>query len=47
MVFSLAQFLGQHRDPDQCFAKLNEAYHAGEHSRNPVGCHDGGPRSPR
>ncbi len=26
MVFSLAQFLGTHRDPDQCFAKLNEAY---------------------
>jgi tetratricopeptide (TPR) repeat protein len=26
MVFGLAQFLGEHRDPDQCFAKLNEAY---------------------
>ena len=26
MVFELAKFLGQHRDPDKCFAKLNEIY---------------------
>ncbi len=26
MVFELAKFLGEHRNPEQCFAKLNEAY---------------------
>ena len=25
-VYDLARFLGEHRDPDQCFAKLNEIY---------------------
>ena len=25
-VYDLARFLGEHRDPEQCFAKLNEIY---------------------
>jgi tetratricopeptide (TPR) repeat protein len=26
MVFELAKFLGEHRDPEQCFTKLHEVY---------------------
>ncbi len=26
MVYELAKFLGEHRDPEKCFAKLNEVY---------------------
>ena len=29
MVFQLAQFLGTYRDPEKCFAKLNEVYTPG------------------